>query len=169
VQGITFRPGAGQPFSCEHGPGHSDEVTPLIAGGNGGWDPKPDPNVSCISNYCGYTSNRSDRRPTSMTDLDKFPAALRPSWTNNGISEGMGHCIFLSGKRWQTWDGRLAVGFLRGSRIDILQMDTAGMATGHTTISGIPSRRMRSLAQGPDGRLYVATDQGEIWRLAASP
>ncbi|MGD9577596.1 MAG: sorbosone dehydrogenase family protein [Syntrophorhabdus sp.] len=169
VQGIAFRPGTGQPFSCEHGPGHSDEVTPLVAGGNGGWDPKPDPNVSCLSSYCGYTSNRSDGRSTSMTDLDKFPSALRPSWTNKGISEGMGHCIFLSGKQWQAWDGRLAVGFLRGSRIDILQMDTAGMATGHTTMSGIPSRRMRSLVQGPDGSLYFATDQGEIWQLASMP
>jgi len=169
VQGITFHPGTGQPFSCEHGPGHSDEVTPLVAGGNGGWDPKPDPNVSCLSSYCGYTSNRSDGRSTSMTDLDKFPLALRPSWTNKGISEGMGHCIFLSGKQWQAWDGRLAVGFLRGSRIDILQIDTAGMATGHTTMSGIPSRRMRSLVQSPDSSLYVATDQGEIWQLASRP
>lgn len=169
VQGIAFRPGTGQPFSCEHGPGHSDEVTPLVAGGNGGWDPKPDPNVSCLSNYCGYTSNRSDGRSTSMTDLDKFPSALRPSWTNNGVSEGMGHCTFLSGKQWQAWDGRLAVGFLRGSRIDILQMDSAGMVTGHTTMSGIPSRRMRSLVLGPDGSLYVAIDQGEIWQISSRP
>lgn len=166
VQGIAFRPGTGQPFSCEHGPGHSDEVTALVAGGNGGWDPKPDPNVSCISNYCGYTSNRSDGSPTSMTDMAKFPEALRPSWTNKGVSEGMGHCIFLNGKQWQGWDGRLAVGFLRGARIDILQLDAVGMTTGHTSISGIPGQRMRSLVQAPDGVLYVATDAGEIWSLA---
>lgn len=165
VQGIAFRPGTGQPFSCEHGPGHSDEVTPLVAGGNGGWDPKPDPGVSCMSNYCGYTSNRSDGRPTSMTDLFKFPDALRPSWTNKGVSEGMGHCTFLNGKQWQGWDGRLAVGFLRGARIDILRLDAAGITIGHTTVSGIPSQRIRSLVQAPDGTLYVATDGGEIWRL----
>jgi len=166
VQGIAFRPGTGQPFSCEHGPGHSDEVTPLVAGGNGGWDPKPDPNVGCISNYCGYTSNRSDGRLTSMTDIAKFPAALRPSWTNNGVSEGMGHCLFLNGKQWQGWDGRLAIAFLRGARIDILQLDASGMTTGHTSVSGIPSQRMRSLVQTPDGVLYAATDAGEIWSLA---
>ena len=40
VQGIAFRPGSGRPFACEHGPGHSDEVTHLTAGGNGGWDPQ---------------------------------------------------------------------------------------------------------------------------------
>ena len=32
VQGITFRPGTGQPFIAEHGPNHSDEVTALVAG-----------------------------------------------------------------------------------------------------------------------------------------
>lgn len=40
VQGLAFRPGTGQAFSAEHGPNHSDEVTPLVAGGNGGWDPQ---------------------------------------------------------------------------------------------------------------------------------
>ncbi len=31
IQGISFRPGTGQPFIAEHGPNHSDEVTPLVA------------------------------------------------------------------------------------------------------------------------------------------
>jgi glucose/arabinose dehydrogenase len=165
IQGITFRPDAGQPFSCEHGPGHSDEVTPLQAGGNGGWDPKPTAGVTCASNYCGYTSNKPDGTPTSMTDLARFPDALKPSWNNQGVSEGMGPCVFLSGKHWQAWDGRLAVGFLRGARIEILELDANGMATGKTTVTGIPAARMRSLVSGPDGALYVATDAGEIWRL----
>jgi glucose/arabinose dehydrogenase len=165
IQGITFRPGTGQPFSCEHGPGHSDEVTPLKAGGNGGWDPKPTAGVTCASNYCGYTSNKPDGTPTSMTDLARFPDALKPSWNNQGVSEGMGPCVFLSGKHWQAWDGRLAVGFLRGARIEILEVDANGMATGKTTVTGIPAARMRSLVSGPDGALYVATDAGEIWRL----
>jgi len=168
VQGIAFHPATGQPFSCEHGPGHSDEVTPLAAGGNGGWDPQPDPTVGCAHNYCGYTSNRPDGKPTSMTDIAKFPAALRPSWNNNGTSEGMGPCIFLRGRQWQAWDGRLAVGFLRGARIDLLQLDGAGMTTGRTTMGGIPSERIRTLVQAPAGSLYVATDGGEIWSIAAT-
>lgn len=166
IQGITFRPGTLQPFSCEHGPGHSDEVTPLKAGGNGGWDPKPTAGVTCASNYCGYTSNKPDGTPTPMTDLARFPNALKPSWNNQGISEGMGPCVFLSGKHWQAWDGRLAVGFLRGARIDILELDANGMASGKTTVTGLPAERMRSLVSGPDGALYVATDAGEIWRLS---
>ena len=169
VQGMAFRPGSGQPFACEHGPGHHDEVTPLGAGGNGGWDPKPEAGVSCASHYCGYTSNKHDGTPTPMTDVVKFPRALRPSWNNNGVSEGMGPCVFLSGRHWQVWDGRLAVGFLRGARIEVLRMDAAGMTTGNKIIAGLPAERMRTLVQGPDGALYVAVDAGEIWRLEVIP
>jgi glucose/arabinose dehydrogenase len=165
VQGLAFRPVTGQPFACEHGPGHSDEVTPLVAGGNGGWDPAPTRGVSCASDYCGYTSNKPDGSRTSMTDRERFPAALPPSWTNQGVSEGMGPCVFLDGPDWGDWAGRLAVGFLREARIDLLQLDAGGHTTGVRTITGLPAERMRSLVVAPDGALLVATDGGEIWRL----
>lgn len=168
VQGIAFRPVTGRPFACEHGPGHSDEVTPLTAGGNGGWDPQPASGVSCAGNYCGYTSNRPDGAPTAMTDLARFPDAMRPSWNNHGESAGMGDCVFLSGAHWQAWDGRLAVAFLRGSRIELLQLDPSGMTVAAGAVAGLPSQRMRSLVQGRDGALYVATDGGEVWRIAAT-
>jgi aldose sugar dehydrogenase len=41
VQGIAFRPSDNTPVIAEHGPWHSDEVTVLVNGGNGGWDPRP--------------------------------------------------------------------------------------------------------------------------------
>lgn len=169
VQGIAFRPVSGQPFACEHGPGHSDEVTPLIAGGNGGWDPKPGPGVACEDDYCGYISNTASGRPTPMTDLARFPHALPPSWNNGGRSEGMCPCVFLSGPQWKGWDGRLAVGFLRGKRIEMLRLDRTGRTIATETIPGIPAERIRTLVQGPDGALYVSTDGGEIWRLTPRP
>ena len=165
VQGIAFHPITGQPFASEHGPGHDDEVTPLAAGGNGGWDPAPLKGVSCPADYCGYTSNKPDGTPTPMTDLDRFPDALKPSWKNRGVSEGMSPCIFLSGPHWKGWEGWLAVGFLRGARIEFLQMDAAGMTIRTAVVADLPKERMRSLVPGPDGALYVAIDAGEIWRL----
>ncbi len=165
VQGITFRPGTGQPFVSEHGPGHSDEVTPLVAGGNGGWDPLCTNGV----NYCGYTSNQANGSPTPMTDTAKFPNAMRPSWNNNGRSQGMGPSTFLSGTQWKAWDGRLAVGIMGGQRLEILELDATGMTTGTTNLTSapfnLPAARYRSLVQGPDGALYIATDAGEIWRV----
>ncbi len=161
VQGIDFRPGTGVPFISEHGPNHSDEVTALRAGGNGGWDPKDRPSLNCADGYCGYAGS-----PTTMpmTDLQRFPDAIRPAWTNNGASQGTGPALFLTGDQWGAWNGRLAIGIMGGTRLDILQLDNAGVGQG-TTPSGLPSARYRGLTQGPDGNLYVATDGGEIWKV----
>lgn len=164
VQGITFRPGTGQPFTSEHGPNHSDEVTPLVAGGNAGWDPQNRSNLTCDDGYCGYAGN-----PTTMpmTDLTRFPGAMRPSWTNNSSSQGMGPATFLVGDQWKGWNGRLAVGIMGGQRLEILTLDSAGMTTG-TVTADLPSTRYRSLVQAPDGTLWIATDSGEIWRVTPS-
>jgi aldose sugar dehydrogenase len=102
VQGIAFHPTTGQPYIAEHGPGHSDEVTPLTAGGNGGWDPKPEAGVSCADDYCGYISNKPDGTPTPMTDTAKFPHAMQPLLVPND-SQGMGPCTFLTGSQWKGW------------------------------------------------------------------
>ena len=120
-QGITFRPGTNQPYTAENGPWHSDEVTALVAGGNGGWDPRP--NMSgrgaCPDNYCGYSPNqmgavdpkvRSDFMP--MTDLRTYPKAMKPAWNNDGLSQGMSSGAFLSGKQWKGWDGKMVVAYM---------------------------------------------------------
>ncbi len=160
VQGITFRPGTGQPFTAEHGPNHSDEVTALVSGGNAGWDPKNRTGLNCPDSYCGYAGNASTM---PMTDVARFPTAMPPSWTNNGASQGMGPAEFLVGTQWRSWSGRLAVGIMGGSRLVILTLNTAGIATANEDAS-LPAVRYRALTLGPDGNLYIATDSGEIWR-----
>ena len=164
VQGLAFRPSDGRPFSAEHGPNHSDEVTPLVAGGNGGWDPQSRPALSCPDGYCGYAGN-----PTSMpmTDLARFPSAVVPAWNNSATSQGMGPAAFLDGPQWRAWNGRLAVGIMGGQRLMILELDAAGIAISATD-AGLPAARYRALTQGPDGNLYIATDAGEIWRITPS-
>ena len=164
VQGITFRPGTGQPFTAEHGPNHSDEVTALVAGGNAGWDPQNRSNLNCDDGYCGYAGNPSTM---PMTDLTRFPDAMRPSWTNNNDSQGMGPATFLVGDAWKSWNGRLAVGIMGGQRLEVLALDSLGMTTG-TETADLPSTRYRSLVQAPDGALWIATDSGEIWRVTPS-
>lgn len=162
VQDITFRPGTGQPFVAEHGPNHSDEVTPLVAGGNGGWDPQQRPDLQCPDGYCGYAGTATTM---PMTDTARFPQAMRPSWTNKSTSEGMGPSTFLTGAPWGAWEGRLAVGFLAGRRVEVLHLDTAGRTTSHTRMD-LPRQRIRALVPDPTGALYIAVDAGEIWRVA---
>jgi glucose/arabinose dehydrogenase len=165
VQGIAFRPAgqpnAGQPFAAEHGPNHSDEVTPLVAGGNGGWDPQNRPGLNCADNYCGYAGSASTM---PMTDTTRFPDAMRPAWTFNGGERGMGPATFLTGSQWKAWEGRLAVSIMGARQLYVLTLDSAGISTNATQVS-LAAERYRSLVQGPDGNLYIATDSGEIWRI----
>ncbi len=168
VQGITFRPAgqpnAGQPFTAEHGPNHSDEVTALVAGGNAGWDPQNRPGLRCPDNYCGYAG---DPTTMPMTDIERFSKAMPPSWAYNGSDRGMGSALFLDGKQWRGWNGRLLVSLMAGQRIVVLQLDARGMATNDATVE-LPAARTRTLVQGPDGNLYTANDDGEIWRVTPS-
>ena len=165
VQGLTFRPvgqpGAGQPFAAEHGPNHSDEVTPLVAGGNAGWDPQKRPSLRCPDDYCGYAGEPGTM---PMTDTQRFPDALRPSWVYNGSGRGMSTALFLAGDPWKAWNGRLLVSMMRGQRIAVLQLDGRGATVADATVD-LPATRTRALVQGPDGNLYTANDDGEIWRV----
>lgn len=164
VQGLTFHPLSGQPFTAEHGPNHSDEVTALVAGGNAGWDPQNRPSLSCPDNYCGYAGSAVTM---PMTDVSRFPAAVTPSWTNTGLSQGMGPATFLAGTQWRAWNRRLAVGLMGGQRLVILELNASGNAVSATDAT-IQAARYRALVQGPDGNLYIATDAGEIWRVTPS-
>ena len=165
VQGIAFRPGTSQIFTSEHGPNHSDEVTLLANGGNGGWDPQNRPSLNCPDGYCGYAGT-----PTSMpmTDLTRFPNAMPAIWNNNAQSQGTGPTTFLDGPQWQDWNGRLAVGVMGDSRLVILELSASGSVLSQVDAT-LTAARYRALTQGPDGNLYIATDQGEIWRVTPSP
>ena len=162
VQGIAFY--NNRIFTSEHGPGHTDEVNIILAGKNYGWDPKPEEGVSCMSNYCGYTSNKKDKSLTPMTDLKKFPDAVSPIWTNDGNSQGMGPLTFIDGPQWKSWSGSLLVGIMGAQRLAVLKLDEKSqLLSVHD--ADIPSERYRSLVQGPDGALYIANDGGSIWRV----
>lgn len=186
-QGICFRPSDNRPFTAEHGPWHTDEVTALVAGGNGGWDPRPNVNGrgDCPDGYCGYMPNQMGAVPPAersaympMTDVRAFPNAMRPAWVNDGLSQGMSSCTFLNGPQWSTWNGRMAVTYLGigihgtpvGNRIDILDISADGLSSTRTSIPlPMPATRFRSAVQGPDGQLYLGTDTGEIFRLTPGP
>lgn len=184
-QGIAFRPGSGDVYLSENGPWHSDEVTKVVNGGNGGWDPRDNVNGrgACPDGYCGYSPNQMGALPPaeraafmSMTDLKAYPNAMKPAWNNNGLSQGMCGSVWLVGKQWKEWEGRLAVGYAgigihgtpTGNRIDILDIAKDGSSAKREellwpTFAG----RFRHLSQGADGALYVADEaSGSIYRVA---
>ena len=158
VQGITFRSEdrGGGLFSCEHGPNQDDEVTRVTLGGNAGWDPNDGNN-----NYNGYTG-------AQMTDLRKFPQAMRPTF-KLADSVGMSGCTFFKGSKWKAWEGNLAVGVLEGNRIHIFEPNRTGDGIVRPATATLQNNgRVRSLIMGPDDDLYVVIDadnSGRILRL----
>jgi glucose/arabinose dehydrogenase len=183
-QGIAFRPGSGDVYLSENGPWHSDEVTKVVNGGNGGWDPRDNVNGrgACPDGYCGYSPNQMGALPPSeraafmsMTDLKAYPNAMKPAWNNNGLSQGMCGSVWLVGKQWKEWEGRLAVGYAgigihgtaTGNRIDILDIAKDGSSAKREELQWPTfAGRFRHLSQGADGALYVADEaSGNIYRV----
>ncbi|MGN0933628.1 PQQ-dependent sugar dehydrogenase [Falsigemmobacter intermedius] len=185
VQGIAFRPGTGQPVIAEHGPWHSDEITALVVGGNGGWDPRPNQSGrgDCPDNYCGYSPNQHDgmdpverAKFMPMTDVALYPDAMKPAWNNKGLSQGSGSAEFLVGEKWGDWNGRFAVGLMGiafggtplGNRIDVVELSEDGQSAGEVVTMELPGieGRFRGLTLGPDNALYAVLEEGQIFRIA---
>ncbi len=184
VQGIAFHPETGTAIAAEHGPWHSDEITILENGGNAGWDPRPNMagRGDCPDNYCGYSPNQETgmnryERAASMpmTDFDTYPDAMAPIWNNNGWSQGTSSAAFLEGEAWGDWDGAMVVGIMGigfggtpiGQRIDVIMFNDDNTDVEDVTEMTLPmeSGRFRSVVMGPDGSLYTAIDEGEIYKL----
>jgi glucose/arabinose dehydrogenase len=92
-----------------------------------------------------------------------------PAWrSGDGGTVAPSGATFLSGGQWKAWDGALAVAFLKNSRVRVMFLDGDGDVSFSTVIlaNGV---RLRSVVQGPDGNLYVATDvgsgNGAIWKV----
>ena len=183
VQGLAFHPETGDAIITEHGPWHSDEITVLENGGNGGWDPRDNMagRGDCPDGYCGYEPNQQEGMNRferaaymPMTDFETYPDAMPPVWTNNGWSQGISSATFLRGEEWAEWNGALAVGLMGigfggtpiGQRIDIVEFDRdLGVEDVTEMTLPMPAGRFRSLVLGPDQNLYVAVDGGRIYRL----
>ena len=141
VQGLALRPD-GQMFSVEHGTSRDDEVNLLRPGGNGGWDPVP-----------GYDET------APMTDLAKFPDAMRPVWTSGATSLAPSGATFLTSPGWRGLAGRLVLACLRGAQLRALTIDAGGGLAGEQVIL-TGQGRLRAAVEGPDGSLYVPTSNG---------
>jgi glucose/arabinose dehydrogenase len=76
---------------------------------------------------------------------------------------------FLSGARWQSWNGVLAVAMLKGQGVKLMFIDRSGkIYKTQNVLRGYG--RIRTVQQGPDGALYFTTSNGSgdgIYRVAA--
>ena len=74
---------------------------------------------------------------------------------------------FYTGTAFPAWRGSLFVGALRETRLVRLVLSD-GRVTGEEHLLQDRGRRIRDVRQGPDGMLYLVTDEdaGELWRIS---
>jgi len=160
VQGLAFR-ADGAAFSVEHGTDCDDEVNLLVPGGNYGWDPAVNGNPN------GYDESKP------MTDLVKFPNAVKAVWSSGCPTIAPSGATFLTGSKWSGWNGALAVAVLKEQRLQVFYIDGSnGNALTDVWTAINTQGRLRSAVQGPDGNLYLATDtdapNGRILKVVPS-
>jgi len=131
-QGISWLPGDPQPFLTEHGPDRNDEVNHVEAGGNFGW-------------------------PTFVGTTDT-PGFVNPlfTWTPTIAPAG---AVFYEADAIPGWRGSLLF-------VTLKEQDLRRLTPGDAAFAGVSQEdilldgrfgRLRSIAVGPDGALYLGT------------
>jgi aldose sugar dehydrogenase len=147
VQGLAFyrNPIDGvRGVSIEHGSDVDDEVNMLVKG-NFGWAPAAS----------GYNETG-----VPMTDKNRFPDAIDAIWSSGSPTQAPSGATFVYGRQWKAWDGALAVAMLKGEHLKFLTIDN-NKVTGEVKVLEGTFGRIRAAMQGPDGDLYISTDNGD--------
>lgn len=149
IQGLTFDPTAQRVWSTEHGSRGGDELNQPQAGKNHGW-----PVVTYSQEYTGGEISNERSRPGMEDPKVVWTPAIAPS----GLA-------FYTGDRFAQWKGDLFAGGLISQDVRRIDLDESGNVLGQEAIS--IGQRVRDVRQGPDGLLYILTDEsnGQLIRL----
>lgn len=149
VQGLARDPKSGRVYANEHGSRGGDEINVIEAGKNYGWPLQ------------SYTLDYSTREPIGMKVV---PGMEQPIvvWTPSPAPSGL---AFYTGKAFPQWQGSLFSGSLAGEDVRRVQLDAQGKVTAQELLP--VGKRVRDVRQGPDGQLYVLTDEakGSLLRI----
>jgi glucose/arabinose dehydrogenase len=148
VQGADLHPETGRLWSLEFGPRGGDELNIPEPGRNYGW-----PLVSWGRHYTFIDIPDPPTRPDLAPSIYHWDPAISPS--------GM---AFYTGTLFPDWKGNLLIGGLSSRALVRLTLD-GERVTGEERIP--MDARIRNVRQGPDGAVYLLTDQddGGILRL----
>ena len=151
-QGLAFNPADGKLWEQEHGPMGGDEINLIEPGHNYGW-----PMVSYGLNYNGSPVG------TGMARMQGIDDPLW-HWTPSIAPSGM---AFYTGDLFPNWKGSLFNGALKFQMLVRLELDGDKVVKEERLLQDL-RERIRDVRQGPDGALYLVTDNssGRILRVA---
>ena len=152
VQGAAIHPQTGELWISEHGPQGGDELNRVQPGRNHGW-----PLITYGRNYGSGSKigEGSERADVVAPLLHWVPISVAPA--------GM---AFLTSDRYAGWKGHLFIATLRGQALLRIELDGDRVLRQERLLQNL-NERLRHVVQGPDGLLYVLTDNadGRILKL----
>ncbi|MGI9077065.1 MAG: PQQ-dependent sugar dehydrogenase [Gemmatimonadaceae bacterium] len=142
----------GRLWAVEHGQRGGDELNLLAKGKNYGW-----PLVAYGVEYSGQPI------PSAVTARDGFE---QPVYYWDPVLAPSG-AQFYTGDAFPMWRGNLFIGSLKEKMLVRLTL-AKDRVTAEEHLLADRGQRVRDVRQGPDGALYIVTDQqnGELWKIA---
>lgn len=150
IQALAFDP-QGRPWIVEHGTQGGDELNLIERGKNYGW-----PVQAYGEEYSGSPISGSSTAPAGFEQpVYYWDPVIAPSGAQ-----------WYTGDLFPAWRNSLFIGALRDQRLVRLVVEN-GRVTGEEHLLRERGKRIRDVRQGPDGALYLVTDEsaGELWKL----
>jgi aldose sugar dehydrogenase len=152
AQGMSIHPVTGRVWQNEHGPRGGDELNLMEPGANYGW-----PEITHGIDYDGSTITQD----TARAGMEQPVVHWTPSIAVSGMT-------VYTGDAFPAWEGDFFVGALRQQHIRRLVMDGDRVSRQETLLADL-GVRFREVATGPDGYLYLLTDEGDGQVLRLEP
>ena len=150
-QGMALHPVTGALWAAEHGPQGGDELNIIEPGKNYGW-----PLVSYGRQYEGPRISKFHSKEGLTEPFTLWVPSIAPS----GLT-------FYTGDRFPAWKGDLFVGSLMTGRIggtghlERISLNDKNEEVGREWLLTDLRQRIRDVRQGPDGLLYVLTEEND--------
>lgn len=148
IQGMA-RDAAGRVWATEHGPRGGDELNLIEGGQNYGWPLQ------------SYGNDYRSNEPIGQKVVAGM-AQPKIAWVP---SPGVSGLAYYTGSQFPAWRGSLFAGGLASTDVRRIALDKAGNVVSQERLN--IGKRVRDVKQGPDGHLYLLTDEdnGQLLRV----
>lgn len=152
IQSLAIHPATDQLWQMEHGPRGGDEVNIPQKGRNYGW-----PVIGYGVDYSGAKIHQGTAKDGMEQPVKYWVPSIAPS--------GM---AFYTGELFPQWRGSVFTGALAGKMLVRLSLKD-NVVTGEERLLQNLNERIRDVRQGPDGALWLLTDNAAGRLLRVSP
>ncbi len=143
ISGFASHPDTGETWITEHGPRGGDELNRIRAGANYGW--------KVITYGTDYNGEPIGDGHTQQDGMEQPRYFWRPSIAPSGL-------VFYTGSMFPEWRGNIFVTSLAGQHLSRLVLD-GDRVVAEERLLVERAERIREARVGPDGALYVLTNE----------